>query len=701
MTTAELARYAWSEPALERAFERLAALSALRCPPLDLPQGTLALGGATLLARAAESAGLDLVPTSAGESLAGRYRSRPALWQLAPGSACGWLLVRARRGTKIQVEGPGGEVAWFPAHALSLQGAEERSLSGTEPAGLLDRLGVTDPATRELVERVVCTPAGERRPFGSGFELELPASAPLRDLARRHSFAGRLAWLLAVEVLSMAIYLGLWAWLGDRALSGSMLGQGIVAWGLLLAMLAPARLLAGWLAGRAALDASELLQRRLLAGALRLDLDRSRRHGSGGYIAQALEAERFESLALEAGLQTVLTAVEIGAVGLALSWAAAEPSLLLAVGAGFVATLAIAAAAHGRREAWATQRIATLASAIEKILGHRTRLVQESPSESRQDEDRRLSRLHDLGHALDRSVIAAEVWSTRAWSAISVGVAVALVHGAGDARRFALLLAVILLAERAMTSLGAALQTVSAARIAARNLATVLAPAGATAAPPALAVDELAPAAAPGDALLEARNLGMRFAADRRPVLAAVDLSLGSGERALLEGPSGSGKSTLLAILAGLRQADSGGRTLRGLDPTAYGERLWRRRVALVPQFHDNHLFAAPLAFNLLLGRAWPPAPDDFDEAFELCSELGLSGLIERMPLGLLQPVGEGGWRLSHGERGRVFVARALLQSADIVLLDESFAGLDPETAGVALAAAERRSRSLLVVAHS
>ena len=49
------------------------------------------------------------------------------------------------------------------------------------------------------------------------------------------------------------------------------------------------------------------------------------------------------------------------------------------------------------------------------------------------------------------------------------------------------------------------------------------------------------------------------------------------------------------------------------------------------------------------------------------------------MPAGMLQMVGETGWQLSHGERSRLYIARALLQDAELVVLDESFAALDPE----------------------
>ena len=127
---------------------------------------------------------------------------------------------------------------------------------------------------------------------------------------------------------------------------------------------------------------------------------------------------------------------------------------------------------------------------------------------------------------------------------------------------------------------------------------------------------------------------------------------------------------------------------------------MGRRRVVSVPQFHENHIFTGTLAFNLLMGRCWPPRPDDLVEAEAVCRELGLGELIERMPAGMGQMVGESGWQLSHGERSRVYLARALLQSAEMVICDESFGALDPHNLSLALRCALRRAPTLLVIAH-
>jgi ATP-binding cassette subfamily B protein len=88
------------------------------------------------------------------------------------------------------------------------------------------------------------------------------------------------------------------------------------------------------------------------------------------------------------------------------------------------------------------------------------------------------------------------------------------------------------------------------------------------------------------------------------------------------------------------------------------------------------------------------------EECESVCRDLGLGDLIDRMPAGLNQMVGETGWQLSHGERSRLYIARALLQRADLVLLDESFAALDPENLRRALTCVLNRVQTLVVIAH-
>jgi len=168
----------------------------------------------------------------------------------------------------------------------------------------------------------------------------------------------------------------------------------------------------------------------------------------------------------------------------------------------------------------------------------------------------------------------------------------------------------------------------------------------------------------------------------------------------VLEGDSGSGKSTLASIVAGLRQPDSGLVLAGGLDRPTLGESGWRRRVALVPQFHDNHMFYGSFAFNLMIARSWPATVPELEEALDICVDLGLQPLIERMPSQIHQFVGETGWQLSHGEKNRVYVARALLSRAPLIVLDESLGALDPDTMILVTECIEKRAIAALVIAH-
>jgi ATP-binding cassette subfamily B protein len=204
----------------------------------------------------------------------------------------------------------------------------------------------------------------------------------------------------------------------------------------------------------------------------------------------------------------------------------------------------------------------------------------------------------------------------------------------------------------------------------------------------------------PFQKIIEADRLTYSYRKEGHAALQAGSLVIRKGDRILLEGPSGGGKTTFASLLCGMRQPDSGLLLTSGLDMHTLGIDRWRERVAAAPQFHENYILTESLAFNLLMGRRWPPTAPDMQEAESLCRRLGLSDLLDTMPSGILQMVGEGGWQLSHGERSRVYIARALLGRADLVILDESFAALDPENLRLALECTLECAPTLMVIAH-
>ena len=208
-------------------------------------------------------------------------------------------------------------------------------------------------------------------------------------------------------------------------------------------------------------------------------------------------------------------------------------------------------------------------------------------------------------------------------------------------------------------------------------------------------------ATTPAPAVLEATDLRFAHAGRGDPVLQGCNLTIGSGERVILQGPSGGGKSTLASLLAGLRTPQSGLVLLDGLDRHTVGFEGWRRRVVLVPQFHENHLVLGSVAFNLLDGCAVAARRRTTSIARTPCCA---SLASVRPSIGCRQAC----CRRSAKQAGSCPMASGagstsrarLLQNPDILILDESFAQLDPANMHLALTAVTARPSAVLLIAH-
>ncbi|SEG00261.1 heme ABC transporter ATP-binding protein/permease CydC [Marinobacterium lutimaris] len=179
-----------------------------------------------------------------------------------------------------------------------------------------------------------------------------------------------------------------------------------------------------------------------------------------------------------------------------------------------------------------------------------------------------------------------------------------------------------------------------------------------------------------------------------RAALKGVDLEVTAGEKVVVLGHSGSGKSSLIALLSRFWDPQSGEIRLGGLPVESYTEAQLRAQMSVMSQ--PVQLFAGTVRDNLKL------AADDLDDTQleRLLDELDLmSGLSGQ---GLDYQVGESGVRLSGGQRKRLALARALLRSAPILLLDEPTEGLDAETEARALAALLEyaKERTVLLITH-
>jgi ATP-binding cassette, subfamily B, bacterial len=179
-------------------------------------------------------------------------------------------------------------------------------------------------------------------------------------------------------------------------------------------------------------------------------------------------------------------------------------------------------------------------------------------------------------------------------------------------------------------------------------------------------------------------------------VLHDVSFRAEPGQLVALVGSSGAGKSTIAQLLPRLYDVDSGEVRFGGVDVRELSFATIRGAVGLVTQ--DGHLFHESIRSNLLLAR--PDAADA--DLWAALRRARLDGLVASLPDGLDTVVGERGYRLSGGERQRLTIARLLLASPRVVVLDEATAHLDSTSeAAVQEALTEALAgRTAIVIAH-
>jgi ATP-binding cassette subfamily B protein len=607
------------------------------------------------------------------------------------------VMLAHRRGGTLAVVGPDHRVEKIPCDVL------RRALVDPAAQPLVaesERLVAETEISASRRPRVVRALVAERmrsRRLQAGWLIRVPSSGSFLDQLAVAGARRRLILLAAAHTAHYGFWILAWWLLGRAALKGHVDSAWLTAWTLALFTLIPLELAALWIQGKLAIIGGSLLKQRLLAGAFRLQPEEIRREGAGQLLGRVIESEAVGSLAIGGGFMALLATLELVLAAVVL--AAATPLLALVLTLWVALTGALAAVYLRRRTAWVDRRVGLTHDLIERMVGHRTRIAQQPREHWHEGEDETLERYVHASARMDDAAVALLAIVPRGWMVAALaGLTPAFVQG-GSPASLAVSIGGILLALRAFERLTGGVWSLAGALIAWRQTAVVFRAAErrtseTSGAMPARREVSVTPA------VLEATDLRFAHAGRGNPVLQGCNLTIGAGDRVILQGPSGGGKSTFASLLAGLRTPQSGLVLLDGLDRHTVGFEGWRRRVVLVPQFHENHLVLGSVAFNLLMGVQWPPAPDDFDRADAVLRELGLGPTLDRMPSGLLQTIGETGWQLSHGERSRLYLARALLQNPDILILDESFAQLDPANMHLALTAVATRPSAVLLIAH-
>lgn len=158
------------------------------------------------------------------------------------------------------------------------------------------------------------------------------------------------------------------------------------------------------------------------------------------------------------------------------------------------------------------------------------------------------------------------------------------------------------------------------------------------------------------------------------PALSEVSFQAGRGETLAFVGPSGSGKTTLVKLLVGLYPPQSGRVLYNGIPGTELDLEELRAQLGFVTQ--DTQLFSGSIRENLLFVN--PTATDE--ECLEVLKKAACDSLLARADRGLDTVIGEGGVKVSGGEKQRLSIARALLRRPRLLVFDEATSALDSLT---------------------
>ncbi len=197
---------------------------------------------------------------------------------------------------------------------------------------------------------------------------------------------------------------------------------------------------------------------------------------------------------------------------------------------------------------------------------------------------------------------------------------------------------------------------------------------------------------------LEFDRVGYAHAASMRPAVSDVSFTMQQGETVAFVGPSGSGKTTLVKLLVGLYRPSEGAILYNGISQTQIDMDQLRSQLGLVTQ--ETQLFSGTIRENLLFVN---PAASD-EDIQEALNRAACQSLLARANKGLDTIIGEGGVKVSGGERQRLAIARALLRRPHLLIFDEATSALDSltedEIARTIRDVSSRHDRMTVLIAH-
>jgi ATP-binding cassette subfamily B protein len=197
---------------------------------------------------------------------------------------------------------------------------------------------------------------------------------------------------------------------------------------------------------------------------------------------------------------------------------------------------------------------------------------------------------------------------------------------------------------------------------------------------------------------LEFRNVGFRHQTAKQNAIDDISFQARKGMTIAFVGPSGSGKTTLMKLLVGLYRPNQGSILYNGIDENSISFNDLRKQIGFVTQ--DTQLFSGSIRENLVFVN---PAATEA-QLQDVLRKASCENLLQRAEKGIETVIGEGGLKLSGGEKQRISIARALLRDPHILIFDEATSALDSiteeEITGTIRELSAQGSRITILIAH-
>lgn len=197
---------------------------------------------------------------------------------------------------------------------------------------------------------------------------------------------------------------------------------------------------------------------------------------------------------------------------------------------------------------------------------------------------------------------------------------------------------------------------------------------------------------------LDFRDVAFKHQTAQQKAIDNISFGVKTGETIAFVGPSGSGKSTLMKLLVGLYRPQEGKILYNGIDELSINYDDLRNQIGFVTQ--DTQLFAGTIKENLLFVN---PSATDAD-VLDALQKASCTNLLSRAEKGVETVIGEGGLKLSGGEKQRLSIARALLRHPRLLIFDEATSALDSlteeEVTNTIKQVSSQRNQITILIAH-